>query len=192
MIIDIKHKIMDALVELLNTKRLDKITVKEISLKCNISRQTFYYHFNDIYDIARQIFAETSKHAMNNFSEDEEWSMGYMRMMKWCRINRTFVYNTFTSNFGHILMDNMKTAVFNDLLELLKNKGKNLKITDEQYKFISSFYSSALISITVDWIKNDMIEDPSKIINNLFLLVGEDFHHILTRYDNANKLKTIQ
>ena len=188
---DIKHKIMDSLIELLDTKRMDKITVKEISELCNISRQTFYYHFKDIYDIARQIFSETSKHAMQSFVDEEDWSTGYMRMMKWCRKNKSFVVNTYNSNFGHILVDNMNSAVYMDLVNLLKKKGRDLKITEDQYNFISKFYSSALIFITVDWIKNDMQEDPNKIINNLYLLVGEDFHHILTRYDTVNKSRTL-
>ena len=188
---DIKHKIKDSLIELLNSKPMDKITVKEISELCNISRQTFYYHFNDIYDIARQIFAETSKHAMQSFVEEDDWSTGYMRMMTWCRKNKNFIVTTYKSNFGHILVDNMNMAVYQDLLNLLKRTGKDLKITEEQYQFIAKFYASALIFITIDWIKNDMQEDPNKIINNLYLLVGEDFHHILTRYDTVNKSKTL-
>ena len=188
---DVKQQIMDSLMALLNTKRLDKITVKEIAEICNISRQTFYYYFKDIYDIARQIFSEKAKHAMECFAEEDDWSTGYMRMMKWCRANKKFVLNTFNSNFSNVLLDNMSLAINTDLMKLLRIKGKDLKITDEQYIFITKFYSSALMSITIDWIQNDMQEEPNKIINNLFLLVGEDFHRILSRYDKANKSKTM-
>ena len=56
----LKEKIADALIKLLETKTLDKITIKEIVEICNTSRQTFYYYFKDIYDIVEWIFLEKS------------------------------------------------------------------------------------------------------------------------------------
>ena len=46
--VDMKAKIAETLYELLKHKPLDKITVKELVDTCNISRQSFYYHFQDI------------------------------------------------------------------------------------------------------------------------------------------------
>lgn len=49
--VDMKEKIADQLNALLRRKSLDKITVKELVDGCGISRQTFYYHFQDIMDV---------------------------------------------------------------------------------------------------------------------------------------------
>lgn len=38
-----KNQIMNALAELLQTKRLDDITVTELVEQCGLSRQAFYY-----------------------------------------------------------------------------------------------------------------------------------------------------
>ena len=46
-----KRQILTALAELLQTKRLDDITVTELVEKCGISRQAFYYHFSDLYGV---------------------------------------------------------------------------------------------------------------------------------------------
>lgn len=48
---DMKSKIADVLNDMLKHKNLDKITVKELVDACNISRQSFYYHFRDIMDV---------------------------------------------------------------------------------------------------------------------------------------------
>ena len=48
---DMKAKIADTLNEILKHKELDKITVKELVDACNISRQSFYYHFQDIMEV---------------------------------------------------------------------------------------------------------------------------------------------
>ena len=43
-----KHDLAEALCQLLETKTLEKITVKDIVARCGVNRQTFYYHFQDI------------------------------------------------------------------------------------------------------------------------------------------------
>ncbi|MDD4532837.1 MAG: TetR family transcriptional regulator, partial [Bacilli bacterium] len=40
-----------SLKELLLEKPLSKITINDIANKCDINRQTFYYHFHDITDL---------------------------------------------------------------------------------------------------------------------------------------------
>lgn len=46
-----KEKIIYAYAQLLEKKEADKITVKDIVAECHISRQTFYYYFQDIIDV---------------------------------------------------------------------------------------------------------------------------------------------
>ena len=46
-----KHALAGALLELLNTTTLDNITVKDIVERAQVSRQTFYYHFGDVYQL---------------------------------------------------------------------------------------------------------------------------------------------
>lgn len=51
MAVDMKRVIADTLTALLTQKSVDKITVKELVAACGISRQSFYYHFQDIMDV---------------------------------------------------------------------------------------------------------------------------------------------
>lgn len=46
-----KETIADAFVELAKKKDIDKITVKNLVDYCGISRQSFYYHFQDILEV---------------------------------------------------------------------------------------------------------------------------------------------
>lgn len=47
----IKEAIADTFFALAQKKNIDKITVKELVDACGISRQTFYYHFQDILEV---------------------------------------------------------------------------------------------------------------------------------------------
>lgn len=41
--------------DLLKEKPFNKITINDISNRCDINRQTFYYHFQDIRDLVEWI-----------------------------------------------------------------------------------------------------------------------------------------
>lgn len=49
--IDVKTRIVEAFAKLSKEKNIDKITVKDIVDECGISRQAFYYHFQDILEV---------------------------------------------------------------------------------------------------------------------------------------------
>ncbi len=57
-IIKSKALINDAFLQLILTVGFDKITVKAITEKANISRKTFYLHYMDKYDLLDQICTE--------------------------------------------------------------------------------------------------------------------------------------
>ena len=46
-----KQQFSEALDRLLERKSLDRITVSDITDECGLNRQTFYYHFHDIYEL---------------------------------------------------------------------------------------------------------------------------------------------
>ena len=52
-----KRAMAQSLKKILVVKELDKITITDITNDCGINRQTFYYHFKDIYDLLEWIFA---------------------------------------------------------------------------------------------------------------------------------------
>ena len=50
-----KEAIKQAFIKLCINKRTEKITVTKILEKANVSRGTFYAHFQDIYDVKEQV-----------------------------------------------------------------------------------------------------------------------------------------
>ena len=48
---NMKNVIADTFFTMVKQKGIDKITVKDLVETCHISRQTFYYHFQDILDV---------------------------------------------------------------------------------------------------------------------------------------------
>lgn len=52
---NMKAMIAEAFLRLARQKSIDKITVKDLAEECHISRQSFYYHFQDILDVLEWI-----------------------------------------------------------------------------------------------------------------------------------------
>ena len=50
-----RNSLFSAFIELRATKPVEKITVKELTEKANISKQTFYLHFQDIYYLSEYL-----------------------------------------------------------------------------------------------------------------------------------------
>ena len=51
-----KEALGAALKKMMAIKPIDKITVKDLAEICNVNRQTFYYHFDDVYDLLEWVF----------------------------------------------------------------------------------------------------------------------------------------
>ncbi|ETI69062.1 TetR/AcrR family transcriptional regulator [Neobacillus vireti] len=70
-IIRTKESIRDALVELIDEKSFEAITVKDITTRAKINRGTFYAHYQDKFDLMTkcedEIMLEMSKIAKQNF-----------------------------------------------------------------------------------------------------------------------------
>ncbi len=50
-----KRAIQAAVVELLQSKSIDAITVRELTEKADVNRSTFYLHYKDVYDLLEQM-----------------------------------------------------------------------------------------------------------------------------------------
>ncbi|MBI9106894.1 MAG: TetR family transcriptional regulator [Spirochaetales bacterium] len=46
----------EALIETMKSKPLSRISIEDITEKCGLKRQTYYYHFTDKYKLVNWIF----------------------------------------------------------------------------------------------------------------------------------------
>ena len=68
MSIDMKETIAETAKYLVSKKQVRKLTVKDIVDECQITRQTFYYHFEDIPGLFRWILEQDAEHLLHKVS----------------------------------------------------------------------------------------------------------------------------
>ena len=71
-----KEIIAKTFTELLDEKPMSKITVKDIVERCGVNRNTFYYHFKDIYDLVEWSCLEDATQALQGKKTYETWQEG--------------------------------------------------------------------------------------------------------------------
>ena len=82
-----KELLARSLKEQLLTTRLNRVTVSGLTAHAGINRQTFYYHFADVYDLAAWVFEqEIANHIMEHASYDQ-WADGYRKLLRYMRAN---------------------------------------------------------------------------------------------------------
>lgn len=59
-----KRTIAEAFLTLARQKAVDKITVKDLVEECHISRQTFYYHFQDLLEVLEWTFQQMTQQTL--------------------------------------------------------------------------------------------------------------------------------
>ncbi len=67
-----KQALAESLKELLKRKPLERITVKDIVSGCGINRQSFYYHFCDVYDLMEWTLEEDIRKFFEALSDPPE------------------------------------------------------------------------------------------------------------------------
>lgn len=75
----VNQALMQALWNMLEVKPLDKITVKDIVTACGINRNTFYYHYEDIYALLEDCFRSETEQILNETEAHESFYEDFLR-----------------------------------------------------------------------------------------------------------------
>ena len=80
-----KHAIVATFWQLLEEKTYNKITVQDIVDRCHVNRNTFYYHFQDIYDLLGYIFREEADATLEKYSVKGDWKGVFLDILSYLK-----------------------------------------------------------------------------------------------------------
>lgn len=187
---DMKETIVDELIQMLNETTLEKITVKDIAAKCGISRQAFYYHFSDIYDILKFFFLKAADTAFAKCSDIDSWQTGYLKLLKWSQSNKNLIMNTYYSVQREYIEVFLRKISYKRISKIVRKEAENFHVTESQCSFVENFYTLSLSALTLDWIRLGMVEKPENLVKKVSLMIDGDFQKALFRFQENNKNNT--
>jgi len=166
-----KRALEASLKHMLLKKPLDKITINDIAEDCGINRMTFYYHFKDIYDLVEWSCVEDATRALEGKKTYDTWQQGFYQIFEAVLDNRPFILNVYHSVSREQVELYLYKLTYDLLISVVEEKAAGMAVRDEDKRFIADFYKFAFVGLMLDWIKNDMKEDPEVVIRRLAPLV---------------------
>lgn len=179
-----KRALEASLKNLLLQKPLNKITVGDIANDCGINRMTFYYHFKDIYDLIEWSCVEDATKALEGKKTYDTWQEGFLNIFNAVLDNKPFIMNVYRSVSREQIEMYLYKLTYNLLIDVVNEKSVGMAVSDEYKKFIADFYKYAFVGIMLNWIRNDMKEEPKQIVDRLSVLI----HGNITR--TLNNVRT--
>ena len=177
-----KRALEQSLKNLLLKKPLTKITVGDITDDCGINRMTFYYHFKDIYDLVEWSCLEDAKRALDEKKTYDTWQQGLLQIFKAVQENKPFILNVYRCVHREQVEKYLQPLVDQLLLNVINEEADGITVRDEDKQFIAQAYSYMFIGLMLDWIKDDMREDPQQIVEKLSKLIKGSVSIALSRF----------
>ena len=156
---------MESFVRLLNQWPLDKITVKDIVSDCGISRNTFYYHYQDIYDLLQATLSTVMEKALSE--NITTWRESLMNVTRFAMENRRAVYHIYNSAnrsmYEKYTMQLCEYAVTSYWDRAFSGSG----ISDTARADAICFFKCELYGLFFDWVANGMKSEAAEQVRRL-------------------------
>jgi probable dihydroxyacetone kinase regulator len=185
-----KKALAQSLKELSTKKKLDKITVADITEHCGVNRQTFYYHFNDKYELLGWIYNQDLFIPLTKDLNFENWVDKLIELFKYMKRQKAFFMNTIKSSNDFFTEYSLKifAQLFKEALQDLDIFGH---LDNKEKDIYARFFAYGLTGVVVDWVLKGMKEkedELSALIQHIVLHTEEIGHEIYMykRKENRN------
>ena len=135
-----EYKLAEALKVMMSEVPLDSISVTTLAKKCHVNRQTFYYHFHDIYDLLTLVFLNEE---IPHINETKTIKGLVKNIFEYYTINHSFVDATINSAGKELFQEFIYNACYQTIFRFVNavTDAKKLHINDR--KSITRFYALA-------------------------------------------------
>lgn len=176
--------IREVFIKMLNEHPLNKITVKDIALACEINRNTFYYYYTDIYALLAEIFQAELQTVIDEYNDTLSWEESFIVATKFALENKTAIYHVYNSMQREELVNYIYNVSGNVMSRYVEKVSDGISAYSGDRELIASFYQCALTEMVLRWIASGMKEDPDTIIRRIGKLFDGNIELSLKRSAN--------
>lgn len=179
-----KEAIHLALWDLLQEQKLDEITVTEVVERCGISRQTFYYHFRDLYEVVEWRFLSLSEEMQDYLiqADRNDRHRALEMMLEKMRENKNLMLNIYRA-FPRSYLERYLIRWTQPFLEdQIRERAQYYRISQDAVEFVIDLYSFGIASILLNWLDKGM---PGGMVERL------DYFHTLVEKGLDDALRNL-
>lgn len=181
-----KLQLAAALKTLMAQKPMDKITIAELTKLCNIRRQSFYYHFEDIYDLLRWMIDNEAISLLRQHEGTLLWEEGLLQMFRYLEENKA-VYQCALKSVGR---DHIRRFFEADIYAIIhrtiEQLGEKIGVRSELESFVdvemlTHFYVVALAGILESWVRGEIDRTPEELIKFADIILNDQVNGAAAR-----------
>ncbi|MCR5794429.1 MAG: TetR/AcrR family transcriptional regulator C-terminal domain-containing protein [Solobacterium sp.] len=161
MAIDIKKVFADSMIRLLDDRPFEQITVKDLCAMCGASRQTFYNHFYDKYDLIVWICRKQCEDLWASFQRRQPFRECMLDVYELLYNNQAFytvVMNIEGPNSFHGFLIDFTKEYYRSAITAA---GKEL---DDELDYAISFCTVGTIEMALSWIRHGFRQTPQQMV----------------------------
>ena len=176
-----KKMLCNSLKEIMKHKAFSKITVSELIKDCNLNRKTFYYHFEDIYDLLKWMLEQEAIEVVKQYDLILDYEDAFNFVLDYVEENAYFL-NCIYDSVGR---DELKRFFYKDFIgivgKIIKESENNLNITiSEDYRhFLCNFYTEAIAGMVINLFQNPEECDRARLLNYFAVILHSSLPAVL-------------
>lgn len=157
-----EYRLAEALKNMMATVPLDSISVTTLSKKCHVNRQTFYYHFHDIYDLLTLVFLnEEVPHAEETKNIKELLKCIYNYYSK----NKSFIDATLNSAGKDLFEEFIHNVCYKAIFRFINLVPESKKIHANDRKSLARFHAYAYSNSIIYYLANYKTKSLEGLLN---------------------------
>ena len=169
---DMKETIAMAAKTLLFEKRVKKLTVKDIVEECRITRQTFYYHFEDIPDLLRWSMEQGIDHWLKGL-DAQAGPEEKLRFFFLTAVNAIpYVRRSQDTNYAAEIRAMLTTQSYAIFDTFARNRHLYAGLSQSQFDLVKRYHCQAIMGILAGWTDADS-ENLDEIVHTVYRLIAE-------------------
>ena len=156
--IDMKTVIASTFVTMVKQKGIDKITVKALIDACGISRQTFYYHFQDIMEVIEWALEQAAKSTLVKSLEADTPEKALSVLISSAVENRTLISKLLDSQKRGQIEKLFVQAAKTYLQELIRSRPHKVSLDYADTEIALDFWAFGITGMLFKYCQQERID----------------------------------
>lgn len=166
-----KKALLNAFGELLEEKPFNKISISDLTNRCGLCRMTFYYHFNDIYELMIWGLESQLIAVSKDFVNYGNWKTGYLKIFYFAIERKAYIKKIFQTIKGENLEVYLNKIAERMVISVFDDKITDRRINEEDKIFTAQICSHVLVNTLVNWANRGMKEEPEAVVKKVGCLL---------------------
>ena len=160
-----KYRLARAMKECMQTTPVENITVKQITEKCELTRQTFYRNFLDKYDLINWYFDKLVLQSFEQIGMGHTVGESLTQKFEFIVNEKVFFTEAFRSDDRNSLKEHDFELILQFYQDLIGRKTS--RPLGEDLQFLLEMYCRGSVYMTVKWVLTGMKDSPAKMSKKL-------------------------